>query len=95
MSSENDMYTLYFFAGVPMIFALFFIQVCFRPIYILSACRIYLNYANETNIKFDLPKVSKFSSSVVAFLILALILGTVFLYRDDLGITQLLSIPYK
>ena len=95
MSSENDMYTFCFFAGVPMIFALFFIQVFFRPIYILSACRIYLNYAYENNIQFDLPKVSKFSSSVVAFLILALILGTVFLYRDDLGITQLLSIMYK
>ncbi|MBR6232110.1 MAG: hypothetical protein IKQ99_03320 [Alphaproteobacteria bacterium] len=95
MSNDNDIYTFYVFAGVPMLVALFFIQVFFRPIYILSACRIYSNYVRENNIPIALPTVSKFSSTIVAFLVLAAIIGTVCLYRDALGITQLLSIPYK
>lgn len=95
MSSNNDMYTFYAFVGFPMLIALFFIQVFFRPIYILSACRIYSNYVRENNIPVELPTVSRFSSTIVAFLVLGIIIGTVFLYRDALGITNLLSIPYK
>ena len=95
MSSNNDMYTFYVFIGAPMLVALFFIQVFFRPIYILSACRIYSDYVRENNIPVVLPTVSKFSSTIVAFFVLAIIVATVFLYRDTLGITQLLSVPYK
>ncbi len=95
MSNSNDIYTFYVFAGFPMLVALFFIQVLFRPIYILSACRIYSDYVDENNIQITLPTVSKFSSTIVAFLVLATIIATVFLYRDELGITYLLSIPYK
>lgn len=73
---------------------LFFIQVFFRPIYILSACRIYSNYIREHDIKVELPTVSKFYSSVVLFLVLCLIVGTVFMYRDELGITEFLSTPH-
>ena len=95
MSTDNDMYIFYMLAGIPMLIALFFIQVFFRPIYILSACRIYSLYVRENNISVVLPKVSKFSSTLIAFIVLLLIVSTVFLYRDMLGITQLLSIPYK
>lgn len=95
MSSDNDMYTFYVFVGLPMLVALFFIQLFFRPIYILSACRIYSNYVRENNIPIKLPTVSKFFSTIVAFMILGITLGTVFLYRNELGITDLLSIPYK
>lgn len=87
--------TFYAFIGIPLMFSLFFIQVIFRPIYILSACRIYTNYTYENNIQISLPKVSKFSSSIVAFLILAIFTCVAFLYRDELGITQLLETPYK
>ena len=95
MSSDNDMYTFYVFVGAPILITLFFIQVVFRPIYILSAYRIYSNYARENNIPVQLPTVSKFSSTIVTFFVLALTIGTVFLYKDTLGITNLLSIPYK
>ena len=91
----DNVYTFYFFAGVPMLVALFFIQVIFRPIYFLSACRIYSDYVRKNKIPVVLPTVSEFSSTLVAFLVLVVIVGTVFLYRDALGITYLLSIPYK
>ena len=95
MSSENDMYTVYMIVGIPIIIALFFIHVLFRPIYILSACRIYSQYVRENNIPIVLPTVSKFSSTVVVFLILAVIIGSVFLFKDALGITEYLAVPYK
>lgn len=94
MRSENDMYTVYMMVLLPLILTLFFIQVFFRPIYILSACRIYSNYIRENDIKVELPTVSKFYSSVVLFLVLCLIVGTVFIYRDELGITEFLSTPH-
>lgn len=95
MSSRYDIYTFYVYVGFPMLVSLFCIQVFFRPIYILSACRIYSNYVRENNIPVKLPTVSKFSSTIVAFLVLCIIVGTGFLYRDELGITELLSRPYK
>ena len=91
----NNIYSFYAISGIPLVFSLFFIQVIFRPIYILSACRIYSNYTYENNIKISLPKVSKFTSSVVGFLILAIITYVAYLFRDELGITQILTTPYK
>ena len=95
MNYNNDMHTFYTYVGIPVLMSLFFIQVIFRPVYILSACRIYSNYTIEKNIKISLPVVSKFSSSVVGFLILIIIISAIFLYRDELGITQMLATPYK
>ena len=92
MSSENDVYTFYVYAGFPMLVSLFFIQVFFRPVYILSACRIYSAYVKENNISVVLPKVSVFSSTIVAFLVLAIMVAVVFLYRDALGISEILSV---
>ncbi len=94
MSSDNDVYTFYTVIIFPMLVSLFFIMVIFRPIYILSACRIYSSYVRENNIQIKLPSVSKFSSTIVVFLVLGMIIGTVFLYRDVLGLTTLLSISY-
>lgn len=91
MSSNNDMYTFYVYVGIPMLIALFFIQVIFRPIYILTVCRIYSNFIREYKVPVVFPSVSKFSSSIIAFLLLGVIIFAVFLYRDELGITQMLS----
>lgn len=95
ISNDNTIYIVCAFAGLPILFSLFFVQVFFRPIYILSACRVYSNYVRENNIPVKLPTVSKFSSTIVAFLVLGIIIATVVLYRDALGITDLLSKPYK
>lgn len=96
LSGNSDVYYMFFclWVGIPLLVALLFIQVIFRPIYILSACRIYSNYVRENEIPIVLPTVSKFSSSIVAFLVLCIIVGALFLYRDELGITQILSASY-
>ena len=92
MSNHNDMHTFYTFIGIPIFVSLFFIQVIFRPIYILSACRIYSNYIRQNNIPINLPTVSKFTSTIIAFIVLAIIVCTIFLYKDTLIIAPLTSI---
>ncbi len=96
LSGKTDVYTFYFFAGVPMLIALAFIQLIFRPVYIISACRIYSDYAKEKNIAIKLPEgPAKITGSIVAFCVFCLIIAGVYLYRDELGITKLLTVPYQ
>ena len=51
---------------------------------------VYAYILRENNIQIQLPSVSKFSSSLVALLILIIGIVMVFLYRDELGINALL-----
>lgn len=76
---------------LPMIFALFFIQVFLKPIYILSICRIYSYYVQENNIKINLPKVPAFVSAFITLLFLAFIIWMAFLYQDTLEIKPVFS----
>ena len=76
---------------LPMIFALFFIQVFLKPIYILSICRIYSHYVQENNIKIILPKVPAFVSAFITLLFLAFIIWMAFLYQDTLEIEPIFS----
>lgn len=90
--AHNNIYSFYFFAGFPAVVALTFIMLVFRPIYIISACRIYAFYAREKEIEIKLPQTSPaFISALAAFCVLAVILATVFLYRDELGLSAILS----
>lgn len=92
MSSDNDIYSFYFFAGFPMLLALTLIMLIFRPLYIISACRLYSCYARETGIKVTLPKtLSKGISALVAFVVLTVLTAVAFLYREPLGINALLE----
>ena len=96
MSGEFDVYRFYFLAGVQMLIALAFIQLIFRPIYILSACRIYSDYIKENEIAINLPdKPPKVISVLVVFVILCIILAIVYFFRNELAITRLLSVPYQ
>ncbi len=75
-----------------MLVVLTFIMLIFRPIYIISSCRIYAYYTRERQISINLPQTSSQGlSALVAFLVLAVITAVAFLYRDQLGITALLE----
>lgn len=94
MQSEYDMYTFYFYCGVPMIMALLIIMLIFRPLYIISACRIYTGYAHSQGIKAELPQSSpKFVSVTVAFAVLAVVIGVLLLYHTELGIDERIVAP--
>lgn len=95
MRSSYDMYTVYFYCGFPMIMALLILMLIFRPLYIISACRIYAGYAHSKNIKADLPQTSpEFISVAVVFAVLAAILGVVLLYHAELGIDGIIAAPF-
>jgi hypothetical protein len=91
----GHVYSFYFWAGIPILVAVGIIQVFLRPIYVISSCHIYSDYLNEKEEKILLPTPpSKSVSALVAFGALLFILAVVFIYRDQLGITKMLSTPY-
>ena len=82
----------YKFAGIPMLAILTILMLFLRPVYIISACRIYANYARDNNIHLNLPQKSSAAiSSLVAFIALCLVATVIILYRDQLGISEILS----
>ncbi len=92
METGHKVYNFYFLAGFPMLVVLTFIMLIFRPIYIISSCRIYAYYTRERQISINLPQTSSQGlSALVAFLVLAVITAVAFLYRDQLCITALLE----
>lgn len=91
MSSENKIYNFYMLAGLPMMFALTFIMIIFRPLYIISSFRIYANYMREKRITITLPQKSPAYTALIVFGILIILVGTTYIYRDEIGITKILS----
>ena len=90
---EYDIYSWYFYAGFPLIIALLIIMILFRPLYIISACRIYVNYACDEGITPDMPqRTSAFTNILVIFLCLAVIVGITLLFHQQMGIDDLLAI---
>lgn len=92
MPAKNDIYSFYLLAGVPIIIALLFIMIIFRPLYIISACRIYVSYACDEGINARLPeKTSGFINILIIFMLLAGLIGVVLLFHQELGIDNYIS----
>lgn len=92
---HNEIYSFYFVAGFPIVIACTIIMMVFRPLYIISACRIYAFYAKDKGIEIKLPKkTSQITSSFVAFCVLLIIASVAFLYRQELGISDMLENPH-
>ena len=92
MPDEYDIDSWYFYAGFPLIIALLTIIVLFRPLYIISACRIYINYACDEGITPNLPqRTSAFTNILVIFLCFAAIIGVVLLFHQQLGIDSFIT----
>ena len=67
-------------------------MLVFRPVYVISACRIYAFYAREKGVNIKLPESSSRSiSALTAFLLLAAVLAAAWFFRDRLGIAELMN----
>lgn len=89
---HTSIYNFYFMAFFPALLALLFIMLIFRPLYLISACRIYAYYTRQNNIEIELPKtLPTFVSSFVFFIVLCVVAGVIILFRNELGLTELLS----
>lgn len=94
--TASVIFQVYFWAGVPLVVAVGVIMLILRPIYLLSACDLYSDHLRETGESVTLtPAPSKATSALLAVGLLALATLVVFLYRDALGITELLATPYS
>jgi hypothetical protein len=85
----------YFYAGIPMLFAVAIIQLFIRPAYILAISDVYGRYIHgkgETILDQDTPPAS--ISVLVVFLVLCIAIFTAYLYRFELGIMDMLATPY-
>lgn len=96
---EKEIYSIifhiYFWAGIPILIAVAIIQIFIRPIYILAASNMYADYLDERKEQLMLPpSPSNITNISVAFLVLWIILVVVLLFRNELGITTMLSTPY-
>ena len=91
LNKENQIYNFYVLAGLPMLFALTFIMMLFRPLYIISAFRIYANYMRDRRIQITLPKKSFAYTALIAFILLSILVGAAYIYRNELGIIEILS----
>ena len=91
----STIYEFYFWAGVPIVIAVGIILLFLRPIYTISSADIYADYLQERNEPLMLPQPpSKLTSVMVAVLVLLAIVMAVIFFRDQLGITDMLSTPY-
>ncbi len=89
---DNAVYEFYLLAGAPLLAVLIFIMLVFRPVYVISACRIYAFYAREKGVNIKLPESSSRGiSALTAFLLLAAVLAAAWFFRDRLGIAELMN----
>jgi hypothetical protein len=66
-----------------------------RPIYVISICDLYSDYLEKQGKDVSLPEnLSKAMSALVAFLVICIITAAVYLFRDEMGISGMLSTPY-
>lgn len=79
---DNAVYEFYLLAGAPLLAVLIFIMLVFRPVYVISACRIYAFYAREKGVNIKLPESSSRGISA---------LTAAWFFRDRLGIAELMN----
>lgn len=90
--TAHPMLAIYTWAAVPILIAVGVIKLFIRPIYVITACKYYsdlLTDEGRTIVFDDLP--GKGVSTFVAFLVLAIIAGFVLLFRQQIGLMDVLA----
>ena len=93
---DGEAVNIFYILGVPIFIAIGFLSIFVRPIYILSLFDIYSEYMIEINQKITAPKKNPFAKIAVWFFIfLILLIASVIIFREELGIVKLLATPYN
>jgi len=88
-------YTFYLWAAIPILVAVSIVMLLLRPIYVISICDLYSDYLEKQGKDVSLPEnLPKSVSALVAFLVICIITAAVYLFRDEMGISGMLSTPY-
>lgn len=94
LSTGATIHAFYFWVGIPLMVAVGVVMVILRPIYIISACDIYANFIaqeKEGLMVPEPPQNSQGSTALTVAALLCLAMVGVIMFRDQLGITALLS----
>jgi len=94
--SSSLIYDFYLWACVPLMIALLFVMLILRPIYVIALCDLYSRHLEENGKWTTLTRLpSKGVSALVAFACLAVFIGAVFIFRQELGIIDALANSYQ
>ncbi len=93
IETGNWVYWVYVWAGIPILIATAVIQIFLRPIFVLGSCEVYSDYivTEQMNPKLRTPPPVIFSL-MMSFGFLLMLAGTVYLYREPLGLTAILEV---
>ncbi len=90
----SHMFEFFCWVGIPLLIAVAIIMLLIRPVMIISLCDLYSDYAKENNININLPESPpKLVSAFIFFFVLLLLVVVISLYRDQLGIMNILATP--
>lgn len=91
--SEHGVFTFYYWMGVPILTAVGVIKLFVRPLFVIASCQLYSDYLDERG---EIVRVEglpgRWVSTFVAFLLFCLLVAVVFLYREELGLSRILSV---
>lgn len=93
IETGNWVYLVYVWAGIPILIATAVIQLFLRPIFVLGSCEIYCDYivTEQMNPKLRTPP-SVIFSLIMSFGFLLMLAGTIYLYREPIGLTDILEV---
>ncbi len=89
----NRVFTFYFWMGVPILIAVAVTKLFVRPIFVIALCRLYADYLLDTDGDLDFRNFpSKGTSVFFAFLTLGIFVFVVALFREELGLMNILRV---
>lgn len=90
--TENWVYAAYAWAGIPLVAAVGVIKLFIRPVFVLATCIAYIEYARDRGEHIELAEgPGGFERIMIPFVLLILAVTFVYLFRDAIGLTQLLE----
>jgi len=93
--TSNEVLSFYSIMWLPILFSVAIILLFIRPIYIISSFIIYTDFLTERWDEITIPQPAwKWRKALVFFLFFCLLVFLLYLYRDTLWITDMLSVPY-
>ena len=82
--------------GIPLLITVILLKVFIRPLYILSLFDLYSEYIMETQQKIIAPQKNKLAQTALWFFVfLILLVIFIILFREELGIMELLATPHN
>jgi len=91
--SEHPLFSFYLWMGVPILIAVGVVKLFLRPVYVIASAKLYSDLMDERGEKIQIDNLpGKGMNAFVAFLTLAAIILLIFLYREEIGLMDILRV---